>query len=215
MADGRPAVLCLHGLGGTGATMAPVAAALDAAGYDAVAPTLPGHGTAPEALLDTGWPAWLAVATGQTWDLIVGQSMGSALALAAAAQGTGRRVVAINPPAPDPDAVEGLEWRRERGHAWLDAPPLAPGEVGYTRLPLEALLSMAVGIAAIDLAAVTRPVLLVTSADDDVVDPFSADLIAAALSGPVERLLLPHGSHAATLGPDQDTLLAAILRFVS
>jgi carboxylesterase len=213
MADRRPAALCLHGLGGTGATMAPVVHALAAAGFDAVAPTLPGHGTTPEELLAFGWADWLSVATCASWDVIVGQSMGAALALAAAAAGACRRVVAINPPAPDPDAVEGLEWRRGRGHTWLESPPLMAGEDGYTRLPIEALLSMAAGTAAIDLAAVTRPVLLVTSADDDVVDPFSADLVAAARGGPVERLTLAHGSHAATLGLDQALLLESIVSF--
>jgi pimeloyl-ACP methyl ester carboxylesterase len=55
-----------------------------------------------------------------------------------------------------------------------------------------------------------RPVLLVTSALDDVVDPFSADYLASLLPGPVTRVTLPHSGHVATLGPDLPTLLAEI-----
>ena len=40
-------VLCLHGLGGTGATMWPIVAACIDAGFTTLAPTLPGHGTDP------------------------------------------------------------------------------------------------------------------------------------------------------------------------
>jgi carboxylesterase len=212
VSEASPA-LCLHGLGGTGATMHPVVDTLSTVGFDVVAPTLPGHGTTPDDLLVTAWRDLLAVATARWWAVIVGQSMGADLALAAAAAGCAAAVVAINPLAPDPDAVDGLEWRRDRGQLWHDAPPLADGEAGYATLPVEALLAMARGVADLELAAVTVPVLVVTSIDDDVVDPASSDLVAAALGGTVERLRLDRGSHVATLGPQQATLLAAIAAF--
>ena len=50
--------------------------------------------------------------------VIVGQSLGAALALAVAGEGGCAAVVAISTPAPDPDALDGLEWRRSRGHAY-------------------------------------------------------------------------------------------------
>ena len=51
-------ILCLHGLGGTGRTMQPVADALAALGHTAHAPTLPGHGTTPDDLLEATWAQW-------------------------------------------------------------------------------------------------------------------------------------------------------------
>jgi carboxylesterase len=42
--------------------MWPVVAALHDAGHTALAPTLPGHGTRPEDLLDVGWSDWLEAA---------------------------------------------------------------------------------------------------------------------------------------------------------
>lgn len=206
-------ILLLHGLGGTARTMQPLADGLAALGHIAHAPTLPGHGAEPEALEGVSWADWSAAAARWPADVIVGQSMGGALALALAAQGRCRAVVAINPPAPDPDAVEGLDWRRSVGHDWVDGPPLADGEDGSDRLPIGALLEMATGTLGTDLAAVDVPLLLVSSAHDDVVDPGSADVIAAAVSGTVARLTLEHSGHVASLGPDLDELIAAIAAF--
>ena len=207
-------VLLLHGLGGTAATMQPLADGLVAAGHTVTAPTLPGHGTEAAALDGVGWAEWMVAAQQSPAAVIVGQSMGASLALAVAALAGCRGVVAINPPAPDPDAVDGLEWRQSRGHDWVDGPPLADREVGYTRLPISALLEMTRGVLATDLSTVTCPVLLVTSALDEVIDPRGSDVVAATLSGPVERLTLPESGHVATLGPDIELLLAAVVGFV-
>lgn len=208
-------IACIHGLGGTGATMEPLAARLRACGHEVVCPTLPGHGTRPEDLEVVGWDVWLAVIPDA--EVLVGQSMGGSLALAAAAtrpHGV-RAIVCINALAPDPDAVDGLEWRRDRGETWVDSGPAAEGEVVYDRLPMRALLEMATGTAAIDLAAIAVPVLVVNGALDDVVDPGHSDLIAMLVAGPVERVVLPRSGHVAALGPEADELAEAIARFVS
>ncbi len=206
-------VLCLHGLGGTGATMWPLVAALGCAGHTTLAPTLPGHGRAPEDLVGVTWADWLAAALDWPADVVVGQSLGGSLALAVAAAGACGAAVAINPPAPDPDAIEGLEWRRSRGHEWVDA-VVFPGETAYPRVPISALLEMATGAATTDLGAVHQPVLLVSSVLDDVVDPAGADAIGRALGGPVRRLALEHGGHVATLDADRVRLSTAVEAFV-
>lgn len=203
-------VLCLHGMGGTAATMAPIVAALRAAGHDAHAITLPGHGRDPEHLVGVGWTDWLVAASAHAADVVVGQSMGAVLALAIAAGGGCRAVVAINPLAPDPDAVDGLEWRRDRGTEWIEVAPSSVGEVALERLPIAALVEMATGVLSVDLAAVTVPVLIATSALDDVVDPASSDVIASLLGGPVERLSLPNSGHVASMDADVDLLVTAI-----
>src|ERR1700682_4947012 len=50
LGDGPDACLLLHGLTGSPAEVRPVGEALALAGFRAVAPLLPGHGTAPEDL---------------------------------------------------------------------------------------------------------------------------------------------------------------------
>ncbi|MEY2756109.1 MAG: hypothetical protein RJB65_2467 [Actinomycetota bacterium] len=203
-------IALVHGLGGTGATMQPLTDALRALGHECIVPTLPGHGTTVDDLRTRTWAEWLAAVPEA--EILVGQSMGAALCLAAAgARGTAvTTVVAINCPAPDPDAVDGLEWRVSRGHDLIDGPPLGDGEEGYEQLPLAALLQMANGILGIDLASITANVTLVSSALDDVVDPSSADVLSVALSQPAQRLTLPHSGHVATLGPDLHLIVAAI-----
>lgn len=206
-------VLCLHGLGGTGATMWPLVAHLSALGHTVLAPTLPGHGSSPADLLEVGFEDWMEAARDWEADVAVGQSMGAALALALAVEGRVRAAVVVNPLAPDPDAVDGLEWRMSRGHTTLAVGPSPVGEHAYEELPLASVLAMHTGLLGLALAEVRVPVLVVASADDEVVDPVSSDLVAGALGGPVHRLRLG-GGHVATLDSDRDRLGAAVAAFV-
>jgi len=208
-------VLCLHGLGGTGATMWPIVAACIDAGFTTLAPTLPGHGTDPADLIGVTWSDWLEAARAWDADVVVGQSMGADLALQLAAEERCRAVVCINPVAPDPDAVESLQWLIDHGHTWVEVGPSTVDEIAYERLPIEAVVAMTAGVAEIDLTAVDRPVLLVTSANDDVVDPASSDRIADALRCDVQRLRLRNSGHVATLGDERHLLQRVTVDFVS
>jgi carboxylesterase len=198
-------VVLVHGIGGSAATMRPLADLLVQRGHDVRSITLPGHGTAPEDLLGVTWNDWLAAIPSA--EVHVGQSMGGTLALAAASRATTRLVVAINPPIGDEDALEGLEWRQSRGHEWLDTPEAAPGDESYTRLPIAALIEMVRGVLAARLEAVEVPVLLAVGALDDSADPAAVDSLAARIGGPVTRLTLPSSGHVATLGPDLTLLV--------
>lgn len=208
-------VLCLHGLGGTGATMWPVVAACIDAGCTVLAPTLPGHGGDPADLLGATWDDWMEAARSWQADVVVGQSMGAALALQLAAERRCRGIVCINPIAPSPDALEGLEWRKSRGQSWIDVEPSGVEEIAYTRLPIEALIEMNKGIAVIDLEDVDQPVLVITSANDDIVDPASSDVIASALKRTPARLRLLHSGHVATLDRERHVVQKAVVDFVS
>ena len=206
----------VHGLGGTGATMEPLADLLQDAGHHTVLITLPGHGLEPESLVGVTWSQWVDAVLDTLPDegaVVVGQSMGGTLALAVAAvDHRVAGVAAVNAPPPDPDAIDGLEWRQSKGHDWVDGPELGDGEVGYTRFPISALLEMVNGACSIDLAAVRCPVLLVNGSLDDVVDPFSADVYQAGLvSATVRRHVLQHTGHVATHGPQIGELAALIL----
>ncbi len=208
-------VLCLHGLGGTGATMWPIVAACIDAGFTTLAPTLPGHGTDPADLIGVTWLDWLEAARSWPADVVVGQSMGADLGLQLAAEQRCGAVVCINPVAPDPDAMEGLRWRRDHGQIWVEVGPSTVDEIAYERLPIEAFVAMTEGVGTLDLAAIDRPVLLVTSANDDVVDPSASDVIADLLTCNVQRLRLRHSGHVATLGDERHLLQRATVDFVS
>ncbi|HEY0519100.1 MAG TPA: hypothetical protein VGC84_06370, partial [Ilumatobacteraceae bacterium] len=124
-------------------------------------------------------------------------------------------VACINPVPADPDAIEGLEWRESRGQQWIAVGPSTVGEIAYERLPIGAVREMTRGVASIDLSAVDRPVLLVTSAHDESVDPESADAIAEQLPGEVQRLRLRESGHVATLDSERHLLQRAVVDFVS
>jgi esterase/lipase len=141
--------------------------------------------------------------------------MGACVALQLAAEQRCDAVVCINPVAADPDAIESLVWRKHHGQLWIDVAPSTVEEIAYESLPIDSLIAMAEGVATIDLTAIDQPVLLVTSADDDVVDPASSDVVAAALRGNVQRLHLRHGGHVATLGTQRHLVQRAVVEFVS
>ena len=207
-------VLCLHGLGGTGATMWPLVGALSSAGHTVLAPTMPGHGSDPADLVGITWSDWVQAAAEWPADVVIGQSMGANLALSLAAQGACRAVVAVNPLAADPDALDGLEWRGARGHERIEVEPSTVGEQAYDWLPISALQAMHEGIIVQDLSKVVLPTLIVTSADDEVVDPASSDQVAESLGVKAHRVRL-RGGHVATLDADRDTLCTAVLAFIA
>ncbi len=59
MPSPRPAALLIHGLGGTVYDLGSLGRTLEEAGIDTHAPLLPGHGTVPDDLLETGWQDWI------------------------------------------------------------------------------------------------------------------------------------------------------------
>lgn len=199
--------MLIHGLGGTPSVMEPLAVALAAQGWSVEVPLLPGHGTTPEDLVGVTWAEWLAALP--ACRVAIGQSMGGTLALAA---GATRGVVCINALGhSDPDVVLEGEW--------FDAgsPDIRAADViddAYDRLPVSTMREMMRGVESLDLAAITVPVLVVTSADDAVLDPYHSDVIASSVCGPVERLRLPRSGHVATLDLDAPMLIDAVVTWV-
>ncbi len=223
----------LHGLTGSTQSVAGLAGALAAAGFEVEAPMLPGHGTSPEDLARHGWADWVAAAEA-SYALVaarcdrvvaVGLSMGGALAAGIAAahpEVAGLAVVnpLVDPPAPAfRSALEGFLAAGE---------PFLPGvgsdiadpdarEVAYDRLPIAALLSMSLGLEDLlpRLAGVRCPVLVLSSRHDHVVPSVSGDVLADAVTGPVERVWLERSFHVATLDLDRDELERRVVEFAT
>jgi carboxylesterase len=234
-AGGGPhGALVLHGFTGTPVSMRPVAEALTEAGFAVSLPRLPGHGTAVEDMLETGWPDWLAEAERALAELegrcaggrvvVVGLSMGGALTLALAEDHPELAgIVCINTPVSAPDGMEeGLRALLESGMDVIDgiggdiADPDAD-ELAYPGTPVRPLLSMLDAAAEVGdrLGEIAQPVLVITSRPDHVVSPADSDLIAGSVAGPVERVWLEKSFHVATIDYDKAEVQAATVAFAT
>ncbi|WP_185994909.1 alpha/beta hydrolase [Nocardioides campestrisoli] len=229
----RVGVLLSHGFTGSPASIRPWGEALAQHGYAVEVPRLPGHGTSWRDLDATGWDDWYGeiertfLRLSRTCDAVVvgGLSMGGTLALRLAAEhgDAVAGLVLVNPAVhstrKDLLALPLLK------HLVGSVPGLAddirkPGvtEHGYVRTPLGALHSLTRQWRALraDLPRVTSPLLLLRSAEDHVVDPSSARIIAREVSSrELTERVLPDSYHVATLDHDAETICAESAAFVS
>ena len=224
----RPGALVLHGLTGSVQSVAGLSDALERAGFEVEAPLLPGHGTTPEDLAECGWADWTAAAEA-AWArleapaVVVGLSMGGALAAGVCAEHPEARALAVINPLVDPPApvfLDTLQAFLDAGEAFLpgigsDINDPASEEVAYDRLPVAALLSMGRGLHDLRprLGDVRCPALILTARHDHVVPAVSSDVLAASVSGPVERVWLENSAHVATLDLDREELERRVVEF--
>ena len=231
-APGGPhGALVLHGFTGNPSSVRGVAEALAAAGFAVELPRLPGHGTSVEDMLTTDFADWAATAEEAYLDLaertaslvVVGLSMGATLAAWLAARNPGTAgLVAINgmfePPAPA--FLDLLRTSLDQGCDRLPAigsDIAMPGvsEGAYDAAPIEPLISLMEATTELHgrLGHIRCPVLILTSPRDHVVPPSSSDVLAAAVAGPVERVLLERSYHVATLDFDRDIVEKRTVEF--
>jgi len=211
--------------------MTGLAGALVAHGFDTSVPLLPGHGTSPDDLAGCCWEDWLAAAEAAYVDLsrrcgpvvACGLSVGGALASAVAAahpEVVGLVVVnpLIDPPAPVFRALLGE--LLASGHHFLpgiggDVTDPDATEDAYDRMPVAALRSVCEGLdeLAPRVAGIACPVLLFTSRNDHVVPTVSSDILAQAVSGPVEQVWLERSGHVATLDVERAEIESRVAGF--
>ena len=230
MSGARPGALVLHGLTGSTQSVAGLGAALETAGFDVEVPMLPGHGASPEELAGCGWPDWMVAAEEAYGRLArplvaVGLSMGGALAAGVAAAHPEVRGLAVVNPLVDPPApafLDTLQAFLDAGERFLpgigsDINDPSAKEVAYDRLPVAALLSMGEGLHDLRprLAEIHCPVLILTARHDHVVPAVSSDVLAEAVSGPVERVWLENSAHVATLDLDREELQRRVVAFAT
>jgi carboxylesterase len=232
-APGGPhGALVVHGFTGNPHSMRGLAEAFAAAGFATELPRLPGHGTTVEDMKTTSWADWSSTVETAYADLaarcekvvVAGLSMGGTLSVWL----TERHpeiagLIAINA-AVDPPAESFLEMLRtmiEQGH---DVMPSVGGDIAkpdteefgaYDATPLRPLLTFVEqGDDLVPrLGDITCPVLIITSTNDHVVPPVSSDILAAKVSGPVERVVLDRSFHVATLDYDKEEIERRAVEF--
>jgi carboxylesterase len=230
--DGGPnGALVIHGFTGNPDSMRGIAHALADAGFAVELPLLPGHGTAVEDMIPTGWKDWLGAAEEAYGKLaarvpgkviVVGLSMGGALTCWLASDHPELAgIVPINAVVTQPEGMaEMVQQLLDNGDEVMDgigsdiADPDVQ-ELAYPQTPLRPLLTLmeAAGEFQSRLPRIACPVLIVTSRQDHVVAPENSDVLAAAVTGPVERLWLDRSYHVATQDYDKSEIESAVVDF--
>lgn len=232
-ADGGPhGVLALHGFTGNPHSLRGLAEAFAAAGFAVDLPLLPGHGTAIEDMVDTGWADWSACAEERFGALadrcdrvvVAGLSMGGALtAWLASRHADIAGIICVNPVVAAPEGMhDAVTTMLATGTELMDgigsdiADPDS-AELAYPQTPLRPLLTLFDAAAELGpaLGSITCPVLIATSTQDHVVEPSNSDVLAAAVQGPVERVILERSYHVATLDYDRDVVIERAVAFAT
>lgn len=232
-AEGGPVgVLVLHGFTGNPSSVRGLAEAFAGAGHAVELPLLPGHGTSIEDLLDKRWEDWsgeaeaaLARLAARTeTQFVAGLSMGGSLTCWLGIHHPELAgLVCVNPAvAPSEDMRAIVAQMVEAGEVVMPGigSDIADPEVtesAYPDTPLAPLLSMFEVSAELSgqLGRITQPLLVFTSPEDHVVPAGDSDVLAAGVSGPVERVTCARSYHVATQDYDRDLINERSLEFVA
>jgi carboxylesterase len=228
---GSVGVLVLHGFTGNPSSVRGLAEAFAEAGHSVEMPLLPGHGTAMEDLLDKTWADWSAAAEAALDRLarrtesqvVAGLSMGGSLSCWLAVRHPELAgLICVNPAVVPSDDMRALVTQMlEAGESAIPGigSDIADPEVtesAYADTPLAPLLSLFDASAEFgtELGSIGQPLLLFTSPEDHVVPATDSDVLAAAVSGPVERVLCERSYHVATQDHDKEMIFERSVEFV-
>jgi carboxylesterase len=230
---GPNGVLVLHGFTGNPNSMRGIAHALGDAGFAVELPLLPGHGTAVEDMIPTGWTDWLGAAEEALLKLqarvpgkvlIVGLSMGGALTCWLASDHPELAgIVAINAVVSEPEGMSDfVQQLLADGQELMDgigsdiADPDS-SESSYAQTPLRPLLTLMEAAPEFQarIERIECPVLILNSTQDHVVPPENSDILAKAVKGPVERHSYDRSYHVITLDYDKDDVIARVVDFAT
>lgn len=242
LGNGPDACLLLHGLTGSPAEMRPLGEALAHAGFRAVGPLFPGHGTSPEDLYTVTGEEIVRAAESALLSLegarrvyLCGLSMGALVAIHLASKSWLRQglpdfaALALLAPAVQ---FAGSTWVFANVLGRLPALPFILGKGGrdiqgvdqrvpvadgsYDAIPLRWARELrALSAHAMQLAPRVRaPALILQGALDRTVSPAGSRRLAQKLaSSRVELHLLPRSGHVLPLDAESEEVCGAVVRF--
>ena len=233
-ADGRPAVLVLHGFTGSTQSMRYLGEELHRRyGYFVHGPRLAGHGTSPDDMATTGYLDWQGTAEAALAEMaashgkvfVTGLSMGGTLCLNLAARFP-HLVAGIVP-------INGCGGRLGAEMSELvlsrDAPERVPGigsdikadgvvELAYPEVPVRCVreANALMGATGNLLHKVVCPTLVIQSREDHVLPPSNGPMILNGIGARDARILwLENSYHVATLDNDKDVIVERTGRFIA
>ena len=239
VAGTKPAVLALHGFGGTPSEVGLVVDVARELGVEASAPLLPGHGTHARDLARTRYPDWLRAAKDAHADLsregqpviVAGLSMGTLLALDLALErpeGVGGLFLMSNAvwlKTPFPGWPLALAAALRLPDIWLPKPngadigdPVArKNHLTYNVQPSRAAVEVLRAGRRLRrrLAGIHCPTVVIHGARDVVCSVDNVERLESRLgTKDVESLILPRSHHIVTSDVDKDQVADALRRFM-
>jgi len=239
---GDTACLLIHGFTATPQEMRFLGERLHAAGHSVYGARVAGHGTSIEDLERASWMDWYESVRAQLMELrrhsqhvvVVGQSMGSLLALSLAAQHPAEiAAVAVLAPAivlqrqwlqlarplmPLVARLSSPRWRYlPRGTSDIADPAGHVGRETYDRIPLRALhqlLSLQRHVRT-QLSRVQQPTLVIHSRQDHTCSPDSVGHLQRVVPGPLEVAMLDASYHVVSVDFDRERVAALVDGFVT
>lgn len=194
-----PTLVLFHGRAGNAADRAPLLAPFAEAGYGVVLAEYRGYGGNPGAPSEAGFLLdarahldWVAAAWGEASPVVCGESIGSGVAVAVAAERPVRALVLDAPYTSVADLAAAM-------YRWLPARRLLRHQFdSLSRMP-----------------TVRAPILVLHGDADDMIPPEHGRRVAAAAGGPAEFVLLPGAGHPALMCDTAGRGTEAVRRFLA
>ena len=225
--------LLIHGFTSSPTEMKGLAASLQTAGYRLHLPTLPGHASTPDALAHVSYRDWLNTVESAfrrmqdetQQQIVIGLSLGGALALHLAANFVFSGVVALAPALWVPKWKEygaylvgpilktRRKWRGpdvndDHGRALLDSYREYPYSALYEVFNLQRVVRR-------ELPQIRMPVLVIHSQQDHVVPVGNVQYLSArASAAPIEEMIVADSYHVLTVDRDRERIFRRIHEFI-
>lgn len=231
---GKTGCLLLHGYTGTPKEMRMLAENLSTAGYTVLAPRLSAHAVMPEDLHRARWWDWMAsVEDGLNLlkgctdrQVVMGLSMGGALALLAAARFSPSAVVSFSTPwrlGPDPrlrylPLLSLVYPDVHKGKPDWHNPEAANDHKEYPYYPTRSLIELDHLLKTMwaELVHVTAPVLFVQSRNDHVISPESMDQLFESVSSQIkQKVWVEDSGHVVIREPEREKVFTETRQFLS
>ncbi len=225
--------LMVHGFTGTPKELRWMGEYLAGRGFTVLGVRLAGHGTSMEDMLQTGWHDWFGsvkdgyreLVSREKRVVVLGLSMGGALALHLAAHVPALGVVAMSTPirltSPYarflPVIRYFVKYMPKGKGTWVD-PSVEKWHISYSHYPTESILELRRFLRHLrdDLPEVSVPVLLMQSRTDNLVSPENVEEVAGLLSGApsVETFWVDASDHVITEDAAKDEVFRRAEEFV-
>lgn len=234
----KKAVILIHGLTGSPATMAPLTNALGQAGFHVLTPLLPGHGTSPEELNKSTWQEWYNAVKKAYCELdsnyeiyCAGLSLGSLLTLKLAVEKPIKKIACLGTPlklSPLLDkfipilsqlpVVKSLIRMSKKD--WKASVKDFVGRemyksLSYSKIPIHSVFELQKLQRDVipNLGRIKSQVLIIHSKNDKVAKPFNVDMLAKGLNLKPEIIWLNQSEHVMILDLEKDIVIQKITEF--